>query len=449
MHATALLFPLVTALTGAAMNIYNELNLGQGCWITEFPKDCGHGSGKTGEVCRTDMLSWVFGGIPTIFSFVTIVLNNLIIFVFVRKYCKAPSARRKLVKRWNRFARNQSTSMTGTDTDLEPSISRLEEGIIEAAQNSVEAHEEDANTLVMNTQQHRLRLISSQALFYVGAALICSLWTGLLRILETHFGKTAADEDEMFPLLLLQAWFLPLQGFFNLFIWTRPKYQKFRRQCPDQSRLSCFRRALFGNCENAPSSLLMPKKGNRAVMEEQEVIAKDGTCSKLTGDIDSAPSVSNTNSNIGPGATSPTFRRLPPGHLSSITASHGDFGDEGDPNTRPTVFKKVTFKFPDERPNRRWSAGGGSSSMKASYPTRMDSLDDRASTENFPATASLVSSSLGDTRVFDRMAAVGDAAKRGSLDSPILIPRRRASPPPSGVEICDEEEESTEHKALA
>jgi hypothetical protein len=456
MHTTALLFPLVTALTGAAMDIYNELDLGQGCWITEFPKDCGHGPGKTGEVCRTDLLSWVFGGIPTIFSFVVIVLNNLLLFVFVRKYCKPPSERRKFVERWNCFARNQSTriaiiyeAMTGTGSELGPSISRLDEGIVETDQNSVEAHEEDANTLVMNTQQERLRLVGSQALFYVGAALICSLWTGLLRILESYCGKTAADEDELFPLLLLQAWFLPLQGFFNLFIWTRPKYQKCRRKCPDQSRLSCFRWALFGNCEDAPSSPLMPKKDSGAVMEEQEAIANDETCAKSTGNINSAPSVGNTNFNIGPDATPPTFRRLPPQHLSSITASHGDFGDEEDPKTRPTVFKKVTFKFPDERPKRRWSAGGGSSSMKASYPTRMDFLDDLASTENFRAAASPVSSSLGDTIVFDRMEAVGDAEERGSSDSPMQLPRRRVSPPPSKVEISGEEEKSNEHKILA
>jgi hypothetical protein len=531
MHTTAMLFPLVTALTGAAMDIYNELDLGQGCWITEFPKDCGYGPGKTGEVCRTDLLSWVFGGIPAILSFVVIVLNNLLLFVFVRKYCKPPSARRKLVKRWNCIARNQSTriaivceSMIATGSALDPSISRLEEGIIEADQNTLEAYKEDANTLVMNTQQERLRLVGSQALLYVGAALICSLWTGLLRILETHRGKTAANEDELFPLLLLQACFLPLQGFFNLFIWTRPKYQKCLRQCPDQSRLSCFRRALFGNCEDAPSSPLIPKKGNGAVMEEQEVIANDETCAKSTGSINSAPSVGNTTPNIGPYSTPPTFCRLPPEHLSSITASNGDFDDEEDPKTRPwevqssssplqlrsckesslvmisevsrqriredslstlhlrtagksfndffetgskfkksilkdhsdansvvsapTVFKKVTFRFPDERPKRRWSAGGGSSSMKAPYPTRINSLDDLASKERFRAVASLVSLSLDDARFFDRMEAVGDAAERGILDSPILLPRRRLSPPPSEVKISGEEEESTGHKVL-
>lgn len=53
-------------------------------------------------------------------------------------------------------------------------------------------------------------------------------------------------EDELFPFLLLQSAFLPLQGVFNLLIFCRPKYLRARQDYPLETRFWCFRRAMYG-----------------------------------------------------------------------------------------------------------------------------------------------------------------------------------------------------------
>jgi hypothetical protein len=66
-----------------------------------------------------------------------------------------------------------------------------------------------------------------------------------LRILEST-ETNAEEETRLYPLLVLQAWFLPLQGLINLLVYARPKYLKCQREFHGESRLWAFRRALYG-----------------------------------------------------------------------------------------------------------------------------------------------------------------------------------------------------------
>ena len=52
---------------------------------------------------------------------------------------------------------------------------------------------------------------------YVGAFLVTYLVPIILRILE-NFGYNPEDEDKVFGLLIMQALFTPLMGFFNLVV---------------------------------------------------------------------------------------------------------------------------------------------------------------------------------------------------------------------------------------
>lgn len=219
--------------------LYHELELGQGCWVTEFPKDCGQRPEKTGQICHTGVVTWVFGGLATVFSLIVLVISNAVLIAFVHNNFRP---RRKGKRRWSQFSQDtitRGTLIDGSDDDrgLVPPIGQLEEGVQgDTTPTSMEIYHQDL-----------LKLFRSQALLLVGAAILCSLWSGLLRIFETHHGKTAIDETELFPLLLLQAWFLPLQGFLNLFIWARPKFHEYRRKLPKHSKLLCFQLALVDN----------------------------------------------------------------------------------------------------------------------------------------------------------------------------------------------------------
>jgi hypothetical protein len=63
---------------------------------------------------------------------------------------------------------------------------------------------------------------------------------------------TDEHESELFGLLVMQAIFLPCQGFFNVIVFSRPKYRRIRKSFPDQSPIGAFRMALFEGAEKLP-----------------------------------------------------------------------------------------------------------------------------------------------------------------------------------------------------
>jgi len=46
----------------------------------------------------------------------------------------------------------------------------------------------------------------------------------VLQILEVNFGYTSDDYGKTYPLFLFRSTLLPLQGFFNVFIYLKPAY---------------------------------------------------------------------------------------------------------------------------------------------------------------------------------------------------------------------------------
>lgn len=99
-------------------------------------------------------------------------------------------------------------------------------------------------------QNRRLRLVSSQALLFVGCYFISNVWTYILRLFEA---QTTDYVEEMelpyhhYHLLVLQAALLPLQGWFNMMVYIRPKYLKYRSEYPKESKLWAIRRSILGS----------------------------------------------------------------------------------------------------------------------------------------------------------------------------------------------------------
>jgi hypothetical protein len=53
---------------------------------------------------------------------------------------------------------------------------------------------------------------------------------------------------------VMQAFFLPLQGFFNMLVYIRPKYDlKCRHAFPNESRIWAFRRTMYYGEDIAPT----------------------------------------------------------------------------------------------------------------------------------------------------------------------------------------------------
>ena len=51
MHTVAIGYPLATATIGAFFGFFSEPELGLGCGVNDYPRNCGEGPGKTGEIC--------------------------------------------------------------------------------------------------------------------------------------------------------------------------------------------------------------------------------------------------------------------------------------------------------------------------------------------------------------------------------------------------------------
>jgi hypothetical protein len=205
LHILSIFYPLITAIVGAILGVYHEIKVGIGCWVAEYPEGCGCNAelDEHGECCISSIIGWVFGGAPAILVFVAILVNNLLVFLHVRR-----------------------------------TIHRGRRHTIEAVQShTIQSHD---------PQIKRIQMVASQAFLYVVAYLLtyCPILT--IQILEAY-GFYPKDEARFFPLFLINAVFFPLQGFLNMFIYVRPTYLKARKEFPQETRRWAFQHALHGD----------------------------------------------------------------------------------------------------------------------------------------------------------------------------------------------------------
>jgi hypothetical protein len=88
-------------------------------------------------------------------------------------------------------------------------------------------------------------------MWYVLTFFAAYAWAFAVKVLES-MGLQASNEASIFPLLMLQAFFLPFQGVFNLIVYTRPNFIRKRQEFPDEPFLYVLNIAWFG----APKSQL-------------------------------------------------------------------------------------------------------------------------------------------------------------------------------------------------
>jgi hypothetical protein len=56
MHTLAIGYPLITAVAGAAMGFYHEVELGPGCWTSDYPEGCHSDKGG----CKSPLIARMF-----------------------------------------------------------------------------------------------------------------------------------------------------------------------------------------------------------------------------------------------------------------------------------------------------------------------------------------------------------------------------------------------------
>lgn len=178
MHAVPLLFGWGTAIAGLPLLLYNPI--GWTCWIAEVPRGCDRDPNVECE--RGDnsyIYRWAFFHAELWATFVLVIVMMIAMYKSVRD-------REKKSRRYSVNQQQQSSSS-------------------------------------------QARRVAKQALLYVLAYCITWIFPMTTWLTQLVQGKTYT------PILMLQAFFVPLQGFFNAFIYMRPRYQRYRRANPELS----------------------------------------------------------------------------------------------------------------------------------------------------------------------------------------------------------------------
>jgi hypothetical protein len=84
-------------------------------------------------------------------------------------------------------------------------------------------------------------------------------------------GYDAANESQIFPLLMLQAVLPPSTGFWNMMVYLRPRYLRCHEDFPSESRLWAFRRAVCGALVGPESTTTFaaPKVNRHSIIGEE------------------------------------------------------------------------------------------------------------------------------------------------------------------------------------
>jgi hypothetical protein len=206
MHLTGAIFFPLTSLIGLVGNWYSEMRYNMLCWVGEVPKGC--------EGCWGVLVAYVFGAPSTIFTLLAVVINNIVIYIFVRR---------------NLHSSPPSSTAGSSEIDL------------------TEVKDSSAISSPQRlSKQNRLRKEAAvQGFLYVTTFMLTFLPSFVIQVLEGMVEYGAENLQQIFPLLVFNSIFMPLQGFFNVFIYVRPSYNRFREAHPSESRLSILKQSLF------------------------------------------------------------------------------------------------------------------------------------------------------------------------------------------------------------
>ena len=199
MHGLAILFPLGTGLYGVTIGLYSEMELGAACWISDFPRGCEE---DPNVECTGQIYGWLFSGVPLLLSVVFLLVSNILIYLKV----------------WSIVTKARRFSRTGEPDNF----------------------------------RRRRQDVATQASLYVAACFNTVMWLVVVRTLES-MGVHSESESSVFHILVLTSFFYPLQGFWNLLIYVRPRYMRWRRRSPEEGRWWAFRQAIHPNPMNSSS----------------------------------------------------------------------------------------------------------------------------------------------------------------------------------------------------
>ena len=207
LHAFPFLYASGASIAALATKTLNPA--GPICWIAPEPRNCLDDPEleclSTGNI---NLLKWFAGGIPVFLVFILNIIIMIVIWCEVRSQHNRRNVSRGeggseaeqcssccLVSRSTNFCRKESSSV------LADRLSRPSRATIQ-----------------------RMKDISNRATAYIAAYLATFIFTAIYRIVEAYGGGSVP-----FAIVFLSRFFYPLQGFFNVLVYTHPHVVFYRR----------------------------------------------------------------------------------------------------------------------------------------------------------------------------------------------------------------------------
>lgn len=215
MHGLSIGVPLISAAIGAGMKMYDELVVGHFCWFT-------------GD--DTTIFAFLVAGGPGFFFLLAIPWNNLQVYRSVRSSIRKDSVQQDAVvvdgmdngitvelSKMCQSAASTTTTGGSEESAFSNEQSRLEEQRDQQRDKQAERRSKDRH-------KERLQAVAFQSFLYVASFMITHIPTMILRVTSAVVKLSPSNEVQYFPLLVLQAILLPLQGLFNYIIFSRSSH---------------------------------------------------------------------------------------------------------------------------------------------------------------------------------------------------------------------------------
>ena len=354
LHSVALGFPLVSSITGLALGIFHETDVGLECYIGNYPYNCEY---DPDTKCLGPQIAWALGGFPMIFTFVSLLVNNLVIYCHVRRTIhKGQRLQRQFTQSVMNSGAGRSSSsvmngrLSNSSSRLSSSFSRLRISYnlrrstrASATSSGLAANTGNddnnntggnstrprATTTVSDAQTRRVQAVATQAILYVAAFILSNFWVAWSKGMEATTVVTLdaiAKEPSMFWVLCLKSLFGPIQGLLNLLVFIRPNYMRIRSNpiFHDQTKLWTFKRALYGESIKPikPSKSKIKIHGLNSNQQTSHLQQQIPVTSMMSG---SSGTPGNTPSTSTIGASTTTSIMLPTtggsAHSSNLPAS--------------------------------------------------------------------------------------------------------------------------------
>eukprot|EP00986_Skeletonema_menzelii_P007128 scaffold2761_cov137-Skeletonema_menzelii.AAC.9 len=241
LHIIPLGFGLGTAIVSLALNLFNY-GLWD-CWIAPYPQGCEESWRNNGSTTCTrgdnaSLYQWLFDLIPKWASILLVAINMALVYIFVRN-------QEIRTERWSSRAVNERVVNSSIQNSSWKNSSATSNNNVvnsssaaEISPNVNQSQERNRGKVTLRAspswqrrrQQHQARRrvgfsrqIAQQSYLYVGALYITWLPVIVLRGIQLASGVT------YYWLLVWVALSIPMQGFWNLLVYLRPRWLQKRR----------------------------------------------------------------------------------------------------------------------------------------------------------------------------------------------------------------------------